>query len=195
MTCYLLGPAVCVTVTNTKEQKNKVRFQSTNCQGVEPFIDPLGIKCLIVCVTAILDLFFHMFCTSLRESLCPFNVGDSFLFVVQIMYIVFPCDIFALSVRGLISCKHGSNIKRSDSRNWVILECPAFTRQNNCELRLTAFEVQGQVKECNCCLHSSHYSSMTNVYCTRTPRLWDRSLISWGVSAMTSFYAHCIHNA
>lgn len=45
-----------------------------------------------------------------------FNMGDSFLFVVHIMYIVFPCDIFALNVIGLISHKHGSNIKRSDSK-------------------------------------------------------------------------------
>lgn len=53
-----------------------------------------------------------MFYISLRESLCPFNMGDSFLFVVQIMYIVFPCDMFALNIIGLISHKYGSNIKR-----------------------------------------------------------------------------------
>lgn len=43
-------------------------------------------------------------------------MANSFLFVVQIMYVVFPCDIFALNVIGLISHKHNSNIKRSDSR-------------------------------------------------------------------------------
>ena len=32
--------------------------------------------------------------------MCP-NMGDSFFFVVKIMYIVLPCDIFALSVRDL----------------------------------------------------------------------------------------------
>ena len=135
-----------------------------------------------------------MFCISLRESLCTVNMGDSFLFVVQIMYIVFPCDIFALSVRGLNSHKYGSNIKRCDRRNWVILECSAFTRQKTVSLGWLLSKCKDKSRNATAAFIPLIILPWEMSIVLKLP-VFETSLISWGVSAMTSFCAHCVHNA